>query len=75
MLLMLMYVSRMMLAARTLQIINLIIMDIRTAADVQLGGGGRLCCLVLICAPPLLPLLRHSAHHKDSMYIKIQCIL
>ena len=32
------------------------------------GGGGR-HCLALICAPPLIPLLLHSAHHKDSMYI------
>ena len=23
----------------------------------------------IVCAPPLLPLLLHSAHHKDSMYI------
>ena len=23
----------------------------------------------IFCAPPLLPLLLHSAHHKDSMYI------
>ena len=23
----------------------------------------------IVCAPPLLPLLLHSAHHKDSIYI------
>ena len=23
----------------------------------------------IVCAPPLLPLLLHSAHHKDSMYV------
>ena len=51
--------------AHQLQALELIHMDM----DVQLGGGGR-HCLVLISAPPLLPPLLHSAHHKDSM----QCI-
>ena len=23
----------------------------------------------IVCAPPLLPLLLHSAHHRDSMYM------
>ena len=32
------------------------------------GGGGRQC--LLISAPPLLYLMLHSAHHKDSISIR-----
>ena len=42
-----------------------LIIVMKTAAAVFLGRRRG----ALICAPPLLPLLLHSAHHKDSMYV------
>ena len=44
-------------SARSLDYMLIIVM--RTAEE---KGG-------IVCAPPLLPVLLHSAHHKDSMYI------
>ena len=41
-----------------------LIIVMKTAVAGKEEGG-----IVLICAPPHLPLLLHSAHHKDSMYI------
>ena len=43
-----------------------LIIVMKTAVAGKEEGG-----IVLICAPPHLPLLLHSAHHKDSVYDKL----